>query len=101
MEIKGTPAPWKTGLGYEQEEVGFYIQDAQGRIILSADVMPLKLDMQLIEVAPDLLAALEMASEALEHSKPVASHYREAEYRHNNALEQVREAIARAKGGAA
>lgn len=59
MEIKCTPGPWKVGLGYEQEEVGFYIQDSKGRIILSEDVLPLKADMQLIEAAPELLKALE------------------------------------------
>lgn len=48
----------------------------------------------------ELLAALELAAEALEHSNPAASHYREAQERHGNALSQARAAISKAKGGA-
>ena len=28
-----SPRPWKIGKGYEQQEPGFYIQDAKGQIV--------------------------------------------------------------------
>ena len=58
-EPVAVPGPWKVGLGYEQEDVGFYIQDAKGMIILSSDTTPTKSTMQTIQAAPVLLKALE------------------------------------------
>lgn len=52
---------WRVGTGYEQEQVGFYIADDNGSVLLSPDIYPDRGIISLIESSPELLEATEWA----------------------------------------
>ena len=100
-EPKFTPGPWKVSkerwrcgavFGGDHFSVA-QCYDGTGRTQKAA-----KENAKLIAAAPEMLNALLLAAVALEHGKPQLAHYPEPVERHNQALELVRAAIAKADG---